>query len=52
MTVVNHLFSDIMLKIGFPRILYSDNGMEFKQKTYRKPFPTTLHKKIYISPHG
>ena len=27
-----HLFSDNMLKIGFPRILLSDNGMEFKSK--------------------
>ena len=25
-----HLFSDIMLKFGFPRILHSVNGAEFK----------------------
>ena len=32
MMVETHLFSDIMLKFGFPRILYSDNGMKFKSK--------------------
>ena len=32
MTVVTDLFSDIMLKFGFPRILHSDNGTEFKSK--------------------
>ena len=32
MTVATHLFSDIMLKFGFPRILHSDNGTEFKSK--------------------
>ena len=32
MTVVTHLFLDIMLKFGFPRILHSDNGTEFKSK--------------------
>ena len=26
------LFLDIMIKFGFPRILHSDNGMEFKSK--------------------
>ena len=31
-TVVTHLFSDIMLKFSFPRILHSDNGTEFKSK--------------------
>ena len=30
MTVANHLFSDIMLKFDFPRILHSDIGTEFK----------------------
>ena len=29
MTAVTHLFSDIMLKFRFPRILHSDNGIEF-----------------------
>ena len=32
MTVANHLFSDIMLKCGFPRILHSDNGTDFKSR--------------------
>ena len=32
MSVVTHLFLDIMLKFGFPRILCSDNGTEFKSK--------------------
>ena len=32
MTVVTHLFSDIMLKFGFSILLNSDNGMEFKSK--------------------
>ena len=31
-TVANHLFSDIMLKFGFPIIVHSDNGMECKPK--------------------
>ena len=31
-TVVTHLFLDIMLKFGFPRILNSDNGTDFKSK--------------------
>ena len=32
MTVATHLFSDIMLKFGFPRILHSDNRTECKSK--------------------
>ena len=32
MTVAHHLFVDIMLKFGFPRILHTDSGMEFKSK--------------------
>ena len=32
MTVVTHLFLDIMLKFGFTRILHFDNGTEFKSK--------------------
>ena len=31
-TVAIHLFSDIMLKFRFLRILHSDNGTEFKSK--------------------
>ena len=31
-TVAIHLFLEIMLNFGFPRILHSDNGTEFKSK--------------------
>ena len=31
-TVATNLFSNIMLKFGFPRIVHSDNGTEFKSK--------------------
>ena len=31
-TVVTHLFSDVMLKFSFPRILHYDDGREFKSK--------------------
>ena len=31
-TVAIHLFSKILLKFGFLRILHSDNGTEFKSK--------------------
>ena len=30
--VAIHLFSEIMLNFGFPRILHFDNGTEFKSK--------------------
>ena len=30
--VARHLFSGILLKFGFPRILHSDNGTELKSK--------------------
>ena len=52
--VVTHLYSGIMLKFGFPRILHSDNRMEFKCKLIgylsqqlgikRPTFPLTTHK--------
>ena len=32
MTEINHLFLEIMLKFGFPRIFHSPNGTEFKSK--------------------
>ena len=31
-TIAVHLFLEIFLKFGFPRILHSDNGTEFKLK--------------------
>ena len=55
-SVVNHLFADIMLKWGFPRILHSDNGTEFKSKLIKtlsqqlgikKTFtPLVIHKQM------
>ena len=44
MTVATHLFLDIMLKFGFPRILHSDNGME--------SLPATWHNRRLIIPHA
>ena len=34
MSVVNHLFSDILLKFVFSRILHLDTGVEFKSKLF------------------
>ena len=40
-----------MLKFGFPRILHSDNGMEFKSKLI-EPLSLQLGiKKTYTSPY-
>ena len=54
--VANHLFSDIILKFSFPRILHSDNGTEFKSKLMENlfqqhslkklSFPLTIHKQM------
>ena len=49
MTVATHLFSDIVLKFGFPRILHSDNGMEFKPKLIEYLSQQLGIKKTYIS---
>ena len=51
LTVVTYLFLDIMLKFGFPRILHSDNGTEFKSKLIEYLSPQLGMKKTYISPH-
>ena len=45
MTVANHLFSDIMLKLGFPRILHFDNGTEFKSYLIENLFSANWNKK-------
>ena len=37
MSAVNHLFADIMLRFGFPRILPSDNGAESNQNLWKIP---------------
>ena len=50
MTVVSHLFSDIMLKFKFPRILHSHNGTEFKTKLVEH-LSQQLGIKRHISPH-
>ena len=50
MTVANHLFSDIMLKFGFPRILHSHNDMEFKSKLIENLSQQLGMKKTYFSP--
>ena len=50
MTVVTHLFSDIMLKFGFPRILHSDNRTGFKSKLIEHLSPTTWYKKDLYFP--
>ena len=50
MMVVTHLFSDIMLKFGFPRILHSDNGTEFKTKLIEHLSQQLGIKKTYNSP--
>ena len=50
MTAVTHLFSD-MLKFGFPRILHSDSGMEFKSKLIEYISQQLGIKRTYISPH-
>ena len=49
MTVATHLFLGIMLKFG-PRMLYSDNGPEFKSKLIEHLSQQLGIKKTYISP--
>ena len=51
MTVAIHLFSDNMLKFGFPRMLHSDNGMEFKSKLINHLSQQPGIIKTNISPH-
>ena len=50
MTVVTYLFSDIMLKFGFPMILHSDDRTEFKSKLIEHLSQQLGIKKTYISP--
>ena len=50
LAVVTHLFLDIMLQFGFPRILHSDNGTEFKSKLIEYLSTQPGIKKTYISP--
>ena len=48
-TVATHLFSEIMLKFGFPRISHSGNGVEFKSKLTEHLTHQLCIKKTYIS---
>ena len=50
-SVVNHLFADIMLKWGFPRILHSDSGAEFKSKLMEIISEQLGIKKTFIFPY-
>ena len=45
------LFSEILLKFHFPRILYLHNGTEFKSKLIEHLTQQLGIKKTYISPH-
>ena len=49
MMVATHLFLEIMLKFGFPRILHSDNGTEFKSNLIKYLSQQIGIKKTYIS---
>ena len=51
MTVADHLCLDIMLQFGFPRILHSDNGTEFKSKLIENLFQQLGIRKTFISSH-
>ena len=50
MAVANHLFSDIMLKFSFPRILHSDGGREFKSKLIENLSQQIGIRMAFISP--
>ena len=50
MSVANHLFAYIMLKFGFPRIMHSDNGVEFKSKLMENLSQQLGIRKTFISP--
>ena len=45
-----YLFSEILLKFGFPRILHSHNGTELKSKLIEHLAQQLGIKKTYISP--
>ena len=50
-SVVNHLFANIPLKWGFPRILHSDHGVEFKSKLMESLSQQLGIRTIIIFPH-
>ena len=47
--VATHLFSEIMLKFSFPRILHCDNGTEFMSKLIEHISQQLGIKKTYVS---
>ena len=49
-SVVNHLFADIMLKFGFPRILHLDNDAELKSKLMENLSLQLCIRKTFNSP--
>ena len=49
-TIAVKLFLEILLKFGFPRILNSNNGTEFKSKLIEHIMQQLGVKKTYISP--
>ena len=51
MTVANHLFSDIILKFSFSRVLHSDNGTEFISKLIENLSQQLGLRKTFISPY-
>ena len=46
-SVANHLFADIMLKFGFPRILHLDNWCRIQIQTHGKPLTTIRYKENF-----
>ena len=50
-TVAVQSFLEILLKLGFPRILHPDNGTDFKLKITEHPTQQLGVKKLYICPH-
>ena len=50
-SVANHLFADILLKFGFPRILHLKNGEEFKSKLMEMLSQQLDIRKTFISPN-
>ena len=49
--VTKHVFADIMLKFGFPKILHLNNGAEFKSKLMENLSQQLCIRKTLISPH-
>ena len=50
-SVVTHLFADIMFKFGYTRILHLDSGVEFKSKLMQNLSQQLGIGKTFIPPH-